>query len=155
MWRKYRESITNKKLKRIRGRKTSLIYQNQLLSVQEIFTYTSNKRIFYHFYVQGNLPQIQKNQRRSQFLAIQLSKGSSSLINSLIRQVLKREGSKRFFFIQYPIYPQYNLHYLLLLVHIQEGSNISQYEEALRMVYKKFTEAVDTLTSNAFKDRVD
>ena len=155
MWRKYRESVTNKKLKRIKGRKTSLIYHKQILSVQDIFTFTSNKRIFYHFYVHGNLPHVQKNKRKSQFLAIQLSKGSSSLMLNLIREVLKREGSKRFFFIQYPIYPQFNIHYLLLLVHIEAETSLAQYEEALREIYEKFTEAIDNLTSYAFKNHVD
>lgn len=155
MWRKYRESITNKKLKRIKGRKTSLIYQNQILEVNQIFTYTSNKRIFYHFYVKGNLPHIQKNKKKSQFLAIQLSKGSSSLMLNLIREVLKREDSKHFFFIQYPIYPQFNMHYLLLLLHIQEDHSLVQFENLLGDVKKKFTQTIQTLTKNAFKNHVD
>jgi hypothetical protein len=155
MWRKYRESITNKKLKRIKGRKSSLIYQNQILSVQEIFTYLSNKRIFYHFYVKGNLPHIQKNKRRTEFLAIQLSKGSSSLMNSLIRQVLKKEGLKQFFFIQYPVYSQTNIQYLLLLIRIEDPEKKKQYEELLRKIYAKFKQAIDTLASHAFDNSVD
>jgi len=150
MWRKYRESITNKKLKRIKGRKTSLIYQKQVLSVQEIFTYTSNKRVFYHFYVKGNLPHIQKNTKKSQFLAIQLSKGSSALLLKLTREVLKNEGSKQFFFIQYPIYPQFNINYLLLLIHVQDGTLYTQYEELLQGVYEKFTQALEKIISSAF-----
>ena len=155
MWRKYRESISNNKLKRIRGRKSSLIYQNQVLSVQEIFTYTSNKRIFYHFYVRGNLPHIQKNKRRTEFLAIQLSKGSSSLMNSLIRQVLKKEEAKHFFFIQYPIYSQTNIQYLLLLIHVEDPKNQKQYEELLQDIHKKFKQAIDILASHAFTNSVD
>jgi hypothetical protein len=155
MWRKYRETFGNKKLKRIKGRKTSLIYQKQILTVQHIFTYTSHKRIFYHFYVQGNLPYVQKNKRKSQFLAIQLSKGSSILMSTLIQEVLKREGSKKFFFIQYPLYPQFNIQYLLLLVHIQDSTSLTQYEESLREVYKTFNRAIHTLTSRAFKNNVD
>ncbi len=155
MWRKYRESITKKTVKRIKGRKNSLIYQKQILTVQEIFAYNSNKRFFYHFFVQGNLPHVQKNKKRSQFLAIQLSKGSSLLMSRLIREILKREGSKRFFFIQYPLYPPFNIAYLLLLMHIQDETSITQYEESLREVYEKFTQAIETLTSSAFKDHVD
>ncbi|TFG20943.1 MAG: hypothetical protein EU530_01965, partial [Promethearchaeota archaeon] len=143
MWRKYRESITNKKLKRIRGRKSSLLYQKQVLTVQEIFTYPSNKQIFYQFFVKGNLPHIQKNKRGSQFLAIQLSKGSSVLLLKVIREVLKREGSRRFFFIQYPIYPQFNINYLLLLIHVQDTSALSQYEDSLLGVYEKFSQAIE------------
>ncbi|MHA1110112.1 MAG: hypothetical protein ACTSRE_03380 [Promethearchaeota archaeon] len=150
MWRKYRESISTKKLKRIKGRKTSLIYQKQVLTVQEIFTYTSSKRVFYHFYVKGNLPHIQKNTKKSQFLAIQLSKGSSALLLKLIREVLKREGSKRFFFIQYPIYPQFNINYLLLLMHIQDETSIPQYEDSLRGVFEKYTQAIEKIISSAF-----
>ena len=155
MWRKYRESITNKKLKRIKGRKYSLIYQNQVLSVQEIFTYSASKRIFYHFYVRGNLPHIQKNSRQTEFLAIQLSIGSSSLMSSLIRQVLKREGSKRFFFIQYPVYSQTNIQYLLLLVHFEDPEKQAHYEGLLEDIYEKFKHAVDSLTSRAFDNSVD
>jgi len=150
MWRKYRDSVIKKSLKRIRGRKSSLIYQKQILTVKEIFTYISKKRIFYHFYVKGNLPYIQKNRAKSQFLAIQLSKGSSVLILNLIRETLKREGSKRFFFIQYPIYPQFNMNYLLLLIYIQDESLIPQYEDSLRDVYDKFMQAIENITLNGF-----
>jgi hypothetical protein len=150
MWRKYRDSIIKKSLKRIRGRKSSLIYQKQILSVNEIFTYSSKKQIFYHFYVKGNLPHIQKNRAKSQFLAIQLSKGSSVLLLNLIREVLKREGSKQFFFIQYPIYPQFNINYLLLLIHIRDESLIPRYEDSLRGVNEKFKQAIENITSNAF-----
>ena len=69
--------------------------------------------------------------------------------------MLKREGSKRFFFIQYPLYPPFNIHYLLLLMHIQDEASIAQYEESLREMYEKFTQAIETLTSNAFKNHVD
>ncbi len=150
MWRKYRESIMNKKLKRIKGRKSSLIYQKQILTVQKIFTYSSNKQIFYQFHVKGNLPHIQKNKRGSQFLAIQLSKGSSTLLLNLIREVLKREGSKRFFFIQYPIYPQFNINYLLLLIYVQDTTALAQYEESLLEVYEKFSQAIEKIISSAF-----
>ena len=150
MWRKYRDSIVKKSLKRIKGRKSSLIYQKQILTVDEIFTYTSKKRIFYQFYVKGNLPHVQKNKKRTQFLAIQLSKGSSALLLNLIREVLKREGSKRYFFIQYPIYPQFNLNYLLLLIHVQDETSLTQYEELLGEIYDKFTQVIKKLTSNAF-----
>jgi len=155
MWRKYRESFINKNLQRIKGRKTSLIYQNQVLTVQQIFAYNSNKRTFYHFYVKGNLPQIHKNKRKSQFLAIELSKGSSILISNIIREVLGREGSKRFFFIQYPLYPQLSIQYLLLLLHIQEDQPIEYYEKSLREIYTKFTQAIHRLTEYAFKNHVD
>ena len=132
-----------------------IFYQNQILSVQEIFTYNSNNRIFYHFFVKGNLPHIQKNKKKSQFLAIQLSKGSSLLMTRLIREVLKREGSEHYFFTQYPVYPQFNINYLLLLVHIRDENSIRDYETSLLNMYMKFTKAIDTLISKAFNNHVD
>ena len=155
MWRKYRESFINKNLQRIKGRKTSLIYQNQVLTVQQIFAYNSNKRTFYHFYVKGNLPQIYKNKRKSQFLAIELSRGSSILLSYLIREVLRREGSKRFFFIQYPLYPQSNIQYLLLLLHIQEDQPIEYFEKSLREIHDEFTQVIHRLTEYGFKNPLD
>ncbi len=155
MWRKYHESLTKKSLKRIRGRKSSLIYQNQILTVQEIFTYTSKKLIYYHFFVKGNLPHIQKNKRITQFLAIQLSKGSSILVSRLIREVLRRDRAKQFFYIQYPIYPQFNINYLLLLIHVKDEKSIPDYERELQIFFEKFRTRVDSLVSKAFEDRVD
>jgi hypothetical protein len=155
MWRKYRESITNKNLKRIRGRKTSLFYQNQILTVDEIFTYRVNKHNFYHFYVQGNLPHIQKNKRKTHFLAIELSKGSSVLLTNLIRRILKREASKRFFFIQYPLYSQTNIQYLLLLIRVEDDHNIVEYQNMLMTIHDEFLNVIDVLASYAFRNGVD
>ena len=155
MWRKYRDRVTKKFLKRIRGRKTSIIYQNQILSVNEIFTYTKQKKIFYYFYVQGNLPQVQKNKRRTQFLAIRLSKGSTMLMVKIIREVLKRKETKRFFFMQYPVYPQFNINELLLLIHVQDENKLQQYEFELLDFHEEFEQALDSLVGTVFKKPVD
>ena len=87
MWRKYRKSVLNKKLKRIRGRKRSLIYQKQILSVQNIFSYLKSNHQFYHFYIKGSLPYTLKNKKRTQFLGIELSRGSSLLLVKIIREI--------------------------------------------------------------------
>ncbi|MBN2154587.1 MAG: hypothetical protein JW776_00900 [Candidatus Lokiarchaeota archaeon] len=152
MWRKFRDSVTTKQVKRIKGRKTSLLYQNQILKVQQIFTYSSRKRIFYQFFVKGNLPHIQKNKKQTQFLGIQLSKGSSLLLTHLIREVLKCNGSREFFFIQYPVYSQTNIQYLILLIRLYEDSPIHEYEQKLMKLQDEFTNTIKSLVKSAFRD---